>query len=88
MCIRDSNEGCSGASFRFPDNDTVWISTMDRWTTPEYYKVFRFRNIDGSGHESLVKALEKNTIIVPVDVADYYPCLLYTSWYVWRKDGR
>ena len=46
---------------------------MDRWTTPEYYKVFRFRNIDGSGHESLVKALEKNTIIVPVDVADYYP---------------
>ena len=77
VCISQNsipyNEGCSGASFRFPDNDTVWISTMDRWTTPEYYKVFRFRNIDGSGHESLVKALEKNTIIVPVDVADYYP---------------
>ena len=35
--------------------------------------MFRFRTIDGSGHESLVKALEKNTRIVPVDVADYYP---------------
>lgn len=77
VCISQNsipyNEGCSGASFRFPDNDTVWVGTMDRWATPEYYKVFRFRNVDGSGHESLVKALEKNTIIVPVDVADYYP---------------
>ena len=76
VCISQNsipyNEGLSGGSFRFPDNDTVWVSTMDRWATPEYYKVFRFRNIDGSGHESLVKALEKNTIIVPVDVADYY----------------
>lgn len=58
---------------------------MDRWTTPEYYKVFRFRNIDGSGHESLVKALEKNTIIVPVDVADYYPVLLSTEKTFWVK---
>ena len=37
VCISQNsipyNEGCSGASFRFPDNDTVWISTMDRWTT-------------------------------------------------------
>lgn len=77
VCISQNsipyNEGCSGASFRFPDNDTVWVGTMDRWATPGYYKVFRFRNMDGSGHESLVKALEKNTIIVPVDVADYYP---------------
>lgn len=77
VCISQNsipyNEGCSGASFRFPDNDTVWVGTMDRWVTPGYYKVFRFRNVDGSGHESLVKALEKNTIIVPVDVADYYP---------------
>lgn len=77
VCISQNsipyNEGCSGASFRFPDNDTVWVGTMDRWATPGYYKVFRFRNVDGSGHESLVKALEKNTIIVPVDVADYYP---------------
>lgn len=77
VCISQNsipyNDGCNGISFCSPYNDTVWISTMQRWATPEYYKVFRFRNIDGSGHESLVKALEKNTMIVPVDVADYYP---------------
>lgn len=67
------NNGCNGFSLRFSKNDTVWVSAMDRWTTPEYYHVYRFRNIDGSGSENLVKALKKNTLIVPVDLTDDYP---------------
>lgn len=81
VCISQNsipyNNGCSGASFRFAANDTVWVSAVQRWSTPEYYNVFRFRNIDGSGSESLVKALSKNTIIVSSDVADEYPTATY-----------
>lgn len=79
VCISQNcvpyNDGSNGARFYFPQNDSVSIHSLQRWSTPEYYKVFGFRNIDGTGSESLVKALSGKTIILPVDIAEQTPKL-------------
>lgn len=67
------NDGCNAAAFRFATDDSVDVRAIERWTTPDFYRVYRFRNIDGSGSEDLVKALNPNSLILPIDVADHYP---------------
>ena len=63
------NDGSNGFAFRL---DTVRIDCLKRWITPDYFRVFRYQNIDGSGSESLAKALAKG-FVASVDVADRYP---------------
>ena len=77
VCISQNsipyNNGSNVVGFRFHPKDTIQIRALRRWTTPEYYQVFRFRNIDGSGSESLAKVMNQCSIITTVDVADRYP---------------
>ena len=63
------NEGANGFSFYL---DTVSVQGLMRWVTPEYFRVYRYQNIDGSGPESLEKAFSTSSLIVPVNVADPY----------------
>ena len=49
------NDGANSFSFYL---DTVPVRSLKRWITPEYFNVFRYRNIDGSGSESLAEALQ------------------------------
>ena len=64
------NDGSNGFSFYL---DTVAVYGLKRWVTPEFFRVFRYQNIDGSGSESLAKALTNTNMVVPVNIADYYP---------------
>lgn len=62
-------DGSNGFTFRL---DTVRIHCLQRWITPDYFRVFRYQNVDGSGSESLAKALP-HSLVTSVDVADGYP---------------
>lgn len=64
------NNGSNGVSFYL---DTVSVLGLKRWVTPEFFRVFRYQNIDGSGSESLVEALTDNSMVIPVNIADHYP---------------
>lgn len=61
------NNGSNGFVFW---SDSVNINCLRRWVTPDYFKVFQYQNIDGSGSESLVEALTPQTLVMSVDVAD------------------
>lgn len=63
------NDGSNGITFGI---DTVRINCLRRWITPDYFRVFRYQNADGSGSESLAKALP-GSLVASVDVADNYP---------------
>lgn len=56
------NGSNSGSDFR---QDSVYISSLRRICTPDFFNVFQYQNLDGSGSQSLVDALEENTIVVP-----------------------
>lgn len=71
-CIPYSN-GTNGLSLTFQSEDSVVIDVVERWSTPDYYKVFLFKNLDGSGSDGLVKALTPQTLIASVDMTDRYP---------------
>lgn len=64
------NDGANGFSFYL---DTVPIRGLKRWVTPDYFRVFRYQNIDGSGSESLARAFTTSGLIMPVNIADNYP---------------
>ena len=46
-------------------HDTIKVTRHRRSVTPEFFNVFKYQNVDGSGSQSLVNAFEENTIIVP-----------------------
>lgn len=84
------NNGANGFTFYL---DTIPIFGLKRWVTPEYFRVFRYKNIDGSGSESLSKAFTASSLIMPVNIADKYPeapwqgkDLLGRSIPIWRND--
>lgn len=52
--------------------DTVPVRSLKRWITPEYFNVFRYRNIDGSDSESLAEALTPSGMVLSVNIADVY----------------
>ena len=64
------NDGSNGIGFTI---DSTWVSSLHRWITPGFFQVFRYQNIDGSGSKSLDDALEEQTIVTSVDVADQSP---------------
>ena len=63
------NDGANSFSFYL---DTVPVRSLKRWITPEYFNVFRYRNIDGSGSESLAEALTPSGMVLSVNIADVY----------------
>lgn len=73
VCISQNSvpysDGSNGFSFTL---DTVRISCLQRWITPDFFRVFRYQNADGSGSESLAKALP-GALVMSVDVADDHP---------------
>ncbi|KAA6322992.1 hypothetical protein EZS27_027528, partial [termite gut metagenome] len=47
---------------------------MFRCCTPDFFNVFQYENVDGSGSQSLADALKANTIIVGSNFwQEYYP---------------
>lgn len=63
------NDGANSFSFYL---DTVPVRSLKRWITPEYFNVFRYRNIDGSDSESLAEALTPSGMVLSVNIADVY----------------
>lgn len=63
------NDGSNGFSFYL---ETVPVHGLKRWVTPEYFNVFRYQNIDGSGSENLAKALTPSGMVLSVNIADVY----------------
>lgn len=62
------NEGANSYSFLL---DSVRINCLLRMITPDYFRVFRYRNINGKGAETLSQALTNASVVMSVDVADY-----------------
>lgn len=48
--------------------DSVTINRLIRQVTPDFFNVFQYQNIDGSGSNSLAEALEPQTLILPSNV--------------------
>ncbi|KAA6335207.1 putative ABC transport system permease protein [termite gut metagenome] len=50
------------------------INRLFRWCTPDFFNVFQYENVDGSGSQSLADALKANTLIVGSNFwQEYYP---------------
>lgn len=45
--------------------DTLSIGRLLRRCTPDFFNVFRYQNMDGSGSNTLAEVFEENTIVVP-----------------------
>lgn len=56
------NSSNSDASIR---QDSTYLNQLRRYVTPDFFNVFQYQNIDGSGSQTLADAFEANTIIVP-----------------------
>ncbi|NDV81864.1 ABC transporter permease [Bacteroides sp. 51] len=78
------NGSNSGGSLR---QDTLSIGRLLRRCTPDFFNVFQYQNVDGTGSTSLANAFEEGTIIVPSDLwEDQYPGgknLLGQEFYQW-----
>lgn len=45
-------------------HDTLLIEALERPVTADFFNVFRYQNVDGSGSQSLAEALKYNTTVV------------------------
>ena len=52
-------------SFYGVRQDSVTFSRLIRFCTPDFFNVFQYENVDGTGSASLARALEENTMVVP-----------------------
>lgn len=56
------NGSNSGGSLR---QDTVSLGRLYRRCTPDFFNVFRYQNMDGSGSNTIAEVFEENTVVVP-----------------------
>ncbi len=54
-------------------HDTLTFYGLIRLCTPDFFNVFRYRNRDGSGSQSLADALKENTLVVSYNLDKHYP---------------
>lgn len=68
--------------------DSVSAKFLLRSCTPDFFNVFRYENVDGSGSSSLAEAFAEGTLVVPSNFwEDRYPDgkdLLGQNFYLWK----
>ncbi len=51
-------------------HDSTYINRLARVCTPDFFNVFRYENVDGSGSQSLADALKENALVVSSNLCE------------------